>query len=130
MRFLFLFSVLLLVAFAATSQSLPTNPLSVRFVKSWRLDRVQTRDGMQTQPSMIEFRMVVESNGSLTQGLYPEGMFESTWQWDGLRLTVRMTDLQSSVTYSLRVLQLTNDRMILEAIENGERTLMYYLPLR
>ena len=79
---------------------------------------------------MIEFRMVVESNGSLTQGLYPEGMFESTWQWDGLRLTVRMTDLQSSVTYSLRVLQLTNDRMILEAIENGERTLMYYLPLR
>ncbi|HZG01032.1 MAG TPA: hypothetical protein VEY71_08515 [Chitinophagales bacterium] len=114
----------------ATGQELSTNPFASRFVGAWKLERVQTQDGLQVQPPVVEFRTMVAPDGTLSQGLYPEGMFESSWRFDALAMRVRMTDTQSAATYVLRVLQLTDRSLVLEASERGNRTLMYYVSLR
>jgi hypothetical protein len=122
--------VALLATHDASGQDLPANPLAARFVGAWKLERVQTQDGLQVQPPVVEFRTIVATDGTLLQGLYPEGMFESAWRFDAVAMRVHMTDMQSAATHVLRVLQLTGQSLVLEVSDRDSRTLMYYASLR
>ena len=127
---LILVIILSFLASAQAQQTIPDNPIATRFVNGWKLQRIQTADGLQDQVPAVEFRMIVTADGILQQGLYPEGLFESQWKFDVLRMQIYMSDFRTNASYTLHILKLTRNQLVLEAVERNERTLMYYTLIR
>lgn len=110
----------------ATAQNLGT-PHPPRLCDgTWQLQRIQSASGVERQSPAAEFRLILSPDGRMQQGLYPEGLVQSTWRFDPVRMTLYVHDVGYDNTYTLRVLSARRDALTLEMRDLGERTLMYY----
>jgi len=93
---------------------------------TWKLQRLQSATGMQEQSPAVEFRLILSPDGRMQQGLYPEGLVQSTWRFDPMRMVLHVQDVNDANAYTLRVVSLRRNELVLQTEELGERMLMYY----
>jgi len=70
--------------------------------------------------------LILSPDGRMQQGLYPEGLVQSTWRFDPMRMVLHVQDVNDANAYTLRVVSLRRNELVLQTEELGERMLMYY----
>lgn len=100
-----------------------------RLCGTWKLEALQNDGGLQRQHNGIEFRLLLQPDGRLMQGLYPDGMSHSHWNYDPMRRMLTIYDGVLKTTDTVKLVALGNDVMVLEATDTN-RTVMFYRFIR
>jgi hypothetical protein len=122
-----LITFLLLFTSSAFSQSVNLTPLKNLLCNKWVQDKVE--DNGVTIPhdkDAAEFDLIFNDDGSVQQGMSPDGFISGTWTADDKQMTITISDVSVSTSYSLKILRISIDQLIVQYPEGGHLLMMYY----
>src|SRR5579871_4521758 len=102
---LILFFVVPFFSVAQTGVS-PT-PLKSLLCKKWVLDKLEdngTTISHAGDPS--EFDLIFYDDGTVKQGMSPDGYITGTWAADDKQMTVTISDLSVKTAYSIKIIRI------------------------
>jgi len=80
-----------------------------------------------SQPSgPIDFRLIIKTDSSLQQGLYPEGLIPSRWLLDENKMILTIIDDKTSMKYLMKIIRVSNTELILQDSNDGELVSIFY----
>lgn len=62
----------------------------------------------------------------MQQGLAPDGFIPGTWTLDEAKNEVVITDKSTKVSYTMKIIKLTTDELVLQQIEDSRTLIIYY----
>ena len=107
-----------------------TTPGESILVGTWKVEKMEEAgkpvDVKLTPP---DYRMIFSDSHILQQGIPPDGLLDSHWSFDETKMTLVLTDDQSKMIYTIKVLRLSKDELIFQTNESSRELTMYYLPV-
>ncbi len=119
------FSIFIVVP--AYSQSVTPTPLKNMLCNKWVQDKIEDNGAIVSRDNdASEFDLIFSDNGSVQQGMSPDGYISGTWTADDKQMTITISDLSVSTSYSLKILRISEDQLIVQYTEGGHLLTMYY----
>jgi hypothetical protein len=122
-----LITFLLLITSSAFSQSVNPTSLKNMLCNKWVQDKVE--DNGVTIPrdnDASEFDLIFNDDGTVQQGMAPDGFISGAWTADDNQMTVTISDLTVNTSYTLKILRITENLLIVQYTEGGHLLTMYY----
>ncbi len=118
-------AVAFLICISLTS-SAQNQVLMNRLCKSWNLIKINNTITKSIETAPANFKLVIHSDHTLEQGMFPDGVIKSTWTMNEQSMTLNITDINTNLQYNLKVLRITGDELELQDNNNNEPAIIYY----
>jgi len=108
------------------SQSLP-GELDRRLTKTWKLTSLE-QEGKAAQPdqSQNDFVLIINSDHTVKQGMYPDGLIGGTWSVNEKEMLLTIKDETMNQQYKIKIVLLTADELILQDLTNTSALKIHY----
>ncbi len=98
-----------------------------RLCHEWKMVKTESDGKILSQPSgPIDFRLIIKTDSSLQQGLYPEGLIPSRWLLDENKMILTIIDDKTSMKYLMKIIRVSNTELILQDSNDGELVSIFY----
>lgn len=114
-----------LAVLASQRSSAQTSAACAVLCGNWKLVWLQSSSGIQHQSEGLEFRLNILNDGSIFQGLYPEGMSRSEWSFDPVTRVMETFEPLLRKTETVHVVAVTDQLLVLESTESNRVVLKY-----
>jgi hypothetical protein len=125
--YLIIFSILF--ASPVFSQSVNPTPLKNMLCKKWVQDKIEDNGTLvphDDNNDASEFDLIFSEDGTVQQGMFPDGYIPGTWTADDKQMTITISDLSVNTSYSIKILRISEDQLIVQYPEGGHLLTMYY----
>jgi len=113
----------------AFSQSVNSTPLKNMLCKKWVLDKLEDNGAVVPRDAdAAEFDMIFNQDGTVQQGMFPDGLITGNWVAHDDKMTVDISDISVSTSYSVKILRLSEGQLIVQYPEGSHLLTMYYHP--
>ena len=119
--------LIIFLLFSVRIDAQTSSVLEDRLCKSWGLVKIE--DGTKTQnadDAQKDYRIIFNQDHTVQQGLAPDGFIPGTWTLDEAKNEVVITDKSTKVSYTMKIIKLTTDELVLQQIEDSRTLIIYY----
>ncbi len=99
-----------------------------RLCKSWRLTKIINQSTNTSEEAPQNFKMIIRSDHTLSQGMFPDGVIHSTWQLNEQTMVFTITDVKTKFISQLKVMRITSDELQLQESSSDMPVILYYRP--
>jgi hypothetical protein len=127
-----IFSVFLfLLTTQLSAQTISANTSRAMICHAWKLQMMEV-NGVKQTPEYIQSTYLIQfdTNYTLQQGIPPDGMIHAKWKWDLNQNIITITDSATDKLYHVKILQLTAQNLILQDLDEKERSLIFYYEIK
>ena len=123
---IFFISIVLFIGFNLHAQT--SSLLVDRLCQSWKLLKMEENGTVKTSdPTLNDYRIIFKNDMSVMQGLQPDGFISGTWKLDEPNMSISITDKQTKVIYTVKIIKITTDELILQDLQENNSVMMYYI---
>ena len=123
----FITVLFLSVSTIAFSQSVNPTPLKNMLCKKWVQDKIEDNGKLIPRESdAAEFDLIFSQDGTIQQGMSPDGFISGAWTSDDNNMTITISDPTVNTSYSLKILRITEGVLIVEYPEGTHLLTMYF----
>jgi hypothetical protein len=97
-----------------------------RLCKSWSLNKIVNLALNTSETAPPGFKLVIRKDHTLSQGMFPDGIIESTWQLEEQTMTLIITDVKTKFVTKLKILRITTVELQIQESESDTQTVIYY----
>lgn len=99
-----------------------------RLCKSWSLTKIVNQETNKTEEATPGFKMIIRTDHTLSQGLFPDGVINSTWELNDQTMMLTIIDVKTKFVSKLKVLRITPDELQLQESSSDTPVILYYRP--
>lgn len=99
-----------------------------RLCKFWSLTKIVNQETNKTEEAPPGFKMIIRSDHTLSQGLFPDGVINSTWELNDQTMILTIIDVKTKFVSKLKVLRITPDELQLQESSSDAPVILYYRP--
>lgn len=123
----FFIGFFILFSVPAFSQSVNPTPLKNMLCHNWILDKLEDNGAVVPRDAdAAEFDLIFTQDGTVQQGMGPDGLISGNYVPHDDSLTVSISDISVNTSYSLKILRISQDQLIVEYPEGTHLLTMYY----
>jgi hypothetical protein len=111
----------------ALSQSVNLTPLKNMLCTKWVQDRIEDNGAMVPHDNdASEFDLIFNDDGTVQQGMSPDGYISGTWTADADQMIITISDPSVNTSNPLKIIRITQDQLMVQCMEGGHLLTMYY----